>query len=218
MEKEEKLNQMVRWMEERQVDSISVYPFIVNNTVIYSLSFGNDGLVYEDCDSFNNPLVEEKNIDILHEMMKQQWELRHLNELSVEEIESLLKQIVFGSMYYSDFRNDLGVSMYEVSYFTESFTMYVDSCIQESIEYKEDNPYKAAGVWQWFDNASTKELAEEFHYYLQDTEDGLFQSIYEKYLHKIVQDNCGDWDLHFRPTAEICGDEGLAVFNSIKCA
>lgn len=218
MEKEEKLNQMIRWMEERQVDSISVYPFIVNNTVIYSLSFGNDGLVYEDCDSFNNPLVEEKTIDILHEMMNQQWELRHLNELSVEEIESLLKQIVFGSMYYSDFRNDLGVSMYEVSYFTESFTMYVDSCIQESIEHKEDNPYKAAGVWQWFDNASTKEIAEEFHYYLQDTENELFQSIYEKYLHKIVQDNCGDWDLHFRPTAEICGDEGLAVFNSIKCA
>lgn len=218
MEKKEKLNQMIRWMEERQVDSISVYPFIVNNTVIYSLSFGNGGLVYEDCDSFYNPLVEDKTIDILHEMMKQQWELRHLNELSVEEIESLLKQIVFDSMYYSDFRNDLGVSMYEVSYFTESFTMYVDSYIQESIEHKEDNPYKAADVWQWFDNASTKEIAEEFHYYLQDTENELFQSIYEKYLHKIVQDNWGDWDLHFRSTAEICGDEGFAAFNFIKCA
>lgn len=216
MEKKEKLNQMIRWMEERQVDSISIYPFIVNNTVIYSLSFGKGGLVYEDCESFDNPLVEDKTIDILHGMMKQQWELRHLNELSVEEIESLLKQIVFGSMYYSDFRNDLGVSMYEVSYFTESFTTYVDSYIQESIERKEDNPYKADDVWQWFDNASTKEIAEEFHYYLQDTKNELFQSIYEKYLHKIVQNNWGDWDLHFRSTAEICGDEGFAVFNSIK--
>lgn len=215
MEKKEKLNQMVRWMEERQVDSISVYPFIVNNTVIYSLSFGKSGLVYEDCDSFNNPLVEDKTIDILHEMMKQQWELRHLNELSVEEIESLLKQIVFGSMYYGDFRNCLGVSMYEVCYFTESFTMYVDSCIQESIKHKEDNPYKAANVWQWFDNASTKEIAEEFHCYLQDTENKLFQSIYEKHLHNIVQDNWGDWDLHFRPTAKICGEKGLAVYKAI---
>lgn len=65
--------------------------------------------------------IKAKDVKPIYEEVRNELGERHLYELSAKEVAKLEKQIVFGSVFMSDYENTLGVSPKEVCNYAEGF-------------------------------------------------------------------------------------------------
>lgn len=69
--------------------------------------------------------------------------IRHIEDLSAEELQKLRKEITIGSIYFDDYNNSFGVDKYEVSDWCDEYIKYLQSLcgggdVDLSVAYEKD--------------------------------------------------------------------------------
>lgn len=73
--------------------------------------------------NFDEKYVPIKNEDLetILKVVKKDFNEIHLYELTEEDVNMLLEEVVFGSLYIADYDNTFGVNPYEVSNYADGF-------------------------------------------------------------------------------------------------
>ena len=78
--------------------------------------------------------------------------------LTQEQLWRLRRQIVLGSLYYSDYENSFGIDRYLVCDFFDSFLSFVSEQMQEDIPVYDDRHFfdhlpsydNEENLWEWY--------------------------------------------------------------------
>ena len=133
---------------------------VYNGLVIYRVGVWGDHLTYEGCEEDDKPLTDEVIIaELLKEVMIRYEEVS-IWSLSEEEVAELTTQIIWDSIFYSDYYNKFGVDRKVVCNFAEGF-----------LENKEDELGSWDKVEVYLNNTDTKTIGEDFYYYIQSVEE-----------------------------------------------
>ena len=108
---------------------------------------GEDKIQGINFDEFYVPITA-RDMSIVYGAVRKLLNDVHLYELTEKEVNELLDEIVFGSVYLADYRNSFGVSPEEVSNYADGW-LEVISNPKEFGEY--DNFYQYIQSVEWID-------------------------------------------------------------------
>ena len=90
--------------------------------------------------------IKDNDVKAVYDAVRKELNEIHLSELTEEQVEKLLKEIVLGSLYTADYNNTLGVSASEVANYADGY-LEAKSDPEEYGEYENFYDYLQSTEW-----------------------------------------------------------------------
>lgn len=122
MKKHEEISKkIIALMGKNNIDTYTTSSLTYGSLCIYSIETDGHKIQYEGCDDDYRTLTDIDALTELYNEMRLEYEDVHISELTKEEVNDLASQIVWNSIFVSDYENVYGVKADTVSYYADGF-------------------------------------------------------------------------------------------------
>lgn len=118
---EKKIKRIADILVKNDLDTYFTDKLSYNHIIIEYIEIDGDKLIYEDDNGCMVALTDTKAIDELLNEIIVKFKEKNIWELSMQDVITLVKSVVWNSIFYYDYENSFGVSTEQVSNFCDGF-------------------------------------------------------------------------------------------------
>lgn len=118
---EKKIKRITDILVKNGLDTYFTDKLSYNHIIIEYIEIDGNKLMYEDDNECMVTLTDTKAIDELFNEIIVNFNEKNIWELSMQDVITLAKSVVWNSMFYSDYENSFGVPAVQVSNFCDGF-------------------------------------------------------------------------------------------------